>query len=159
MEELFPEEQIVNSLIGPGSRFKGDLEVHGLIRIDGDFVGSVQSSGRILIGRQGRFDGTLSGRVLVVGGIFRGSLYAQSKVVILAGAIVIGNIHAPRMVMEESSIIDGYLLITGQGGHEARQRVSGETQLREKSGGLPAALSSKSRKLFGSRKSADTETL
>lgn len=153
MEELFPEEQIVNSLIGPGSKFKGDLEVHGLVRIDGDFVGSIQSSGRILIGQQGRFDGTLSGRILVVGGVVRGSLYAQSKVVVLAGAVVIGNIHAPRLIVEERAALDGYVLITGHGSTKGQN----PSQAREPSARYQSATQGiKERKLFGTRKAKET---
>jgi cytoskeletal protein CcmA (bactofilin family) len=113
MSDIFPEEQIVNSIIGPGSRFKGDINVHGLVRIDGDFSGSVKTRGKILIGQKGRMDGALAGRIVVIGGIVRGNIYADFKVIVLASAIVIGNINAPRVIVEEFGLIDGHLIISG----------------------------------------------
>ncbi|WP_081941842.1 bactofilin family protein [Spirochaeta lutea] len=113
MSDVIPEEQIVNSIIGPGSKFKGDIVVHGLIRIDGDFSGTIKTKGKILVGQYGRVDGALSGRIVVVGGIVRGNIYAEGKVIILADSVVIGNIHSPRIVVEETGILHGHLVISG----------------------------------------------
>jgi cytoskeletal protein CcmA (bactofilin family) len=68
--ERYPEEQYVNSLIGFGSRFKGDIEIDGLFRIDGDFSGSIKTEGKVLVGTHGRADCTVNARVVVIGGVF-----------------------------------------------------------------------------------------
>lgn len=112
--ERFPEEQYVNSLIGFGSRFKGDIEIDGLFRIDGDFSGSVKTEGKVLIGSRGRADCSINARVVVIGGIFRGTVYAQEKIIVLASAVVIGNLYTPRLIAEEGVLINGSLVITGK---------------------------------------------
>ncbi|AHC14766.1 bactofilin family protein [Salinispira pacifica] len=112
--ERFPEEQYVNSLIGFGSRFKGDIEIDGLFRIDGDFSGSVKTEGKVLIGSRGRADCSINARVVVIGGIFRGTVYAQEKIIVLASAVVIGNLYTPRLIAEEGVLINGSLVVTGK---------------------------------------------
>ena len=44
----------INSLIGVGTQFNGELELNGLLRVDGDFSGSIQTTGKVLIGNTGR---------------------------------------------------------------------------------------------------------
>ena len=108
------EEQFVNSIVGHHSFFKGDVELDGLLRIDGDFAGSVKTNGKVLLGSQGRADCTIDARVVVLGGIFKGTVYASDKVVLLASAVVLGNIYAPRLIAEEGVILEGAIMITGQ---------------------------------------------
>ena len=41
---------VINSIIGFGTVFSGDLDLTGLLKIDGDFSGSVKAEGKVLIG-------------------------------------------------------------------------------------------------------------
>jgi len=107
------EEQFVNSIVGHHSLFKGDIELDGLMRIDGDFIGSVKTSGKVLLGNQGRADCSIDARIVVIGGILKGTIYASDKVVLLASAVVLGNIYTPRLIAEEGVILEGSLMITG----------------------------------------------
>ncbi len=43
------EDNIVNSIIGEGSEFKGEFNINGLLRIDGKFKGTIQTDGKVLI--------------------------------------------------------------------------------------------------------------
>lgn len=135
IEDIYPEEQIINSLVGPGSKFKGDLEVQGLVRVDGDYTGAISSSGKILIGQTGRFEGTLNARIVVIGGIVRGNVYARHRVVLLRGCIVLGNVYAPRLVIEELALFDGYLHVNGhepvRGEQKARLRTPQRLRARD----------------------------
>jgi cytoskeletal protein CcmA (bactofilin family) len=123
--ERYPEEQYVNSLIGFGSRFKGDIEIDGLFRIDGDFSGSIKTEGKVLVGTHGRADCTVNARVVVIGGVFRGTIYAQEKILILSSAVVIGNLYTPRLIAEEGVLLHCSLVITGR-----REKSRGTVQSR-----------------------------
>ena len=54
MDEYTKNQSLINSIIGEGTRFRGDIELRGLLRIDGDFQGNIKADGRVLIGRLGR---------------------------------------------------------------------------------------------------------
>ncbi len=154
MEEFYPEEQVINSLIGPGSKFKGDLEVQGLVRIDGDFSGTIQSTGKVLVGKYGRYFGTVSGRVIVIGGVFRGNMYGTHKVIILSDSIVLGNVYAPRLVIEEGAIVTGYLGITGSHRTIIKKNQSESEPKRTQEISVPST-----RGLFSSKKTAKRTSL
>jgi cytoskeletal protein CcmA (bactofilin family) len=105
------EDAFINSLVGEGTHFKGDLQLNGLFRIDGDFTGTITTKDKVLIGKKGRADCIINAGTVVVGGVFRGSIYSEEKVIVLSSAVVIGNIYAPRLIVEEGVLIDGSFVI------------------------------------------------
>lgn len=121
------EEGYVNSLVGEGSHFRGHIEVSGLFRIDGDFSGSVKTSGRVLVGRNGRADCEIEAGTVVVAGVVRGTMYCSEKLILLSSAIVFGKAFAPRLIAEEGVLLDGEFSIRpeyGQPQAEPAQRRS-----------------------------------
>lgn len=113
MKGFSPENStFINTLVGQGSSFKGDVTVHGFFRVDGDFQGSIQTEGRILVSPSGRIKGSLTGRDIVVGGVVKGDLYATERITLLASALVVGNLYAPRIQMEQGVLVEGYCCST-----------------------------------------------
>ncbi|WP_455381672.1 bactofilin family protein [Salinispira pacifica] len=108
-----PEETLINSIVGEGTHFRGNLELNGLLRIDGDYSGTIQTAGKVIIGKNGRADCTINAATVVVGGVSRGAIYATEKVIILASAVVIGIVQAPRLIAEEGVLLDGEYRIYG----------------------------------------------
>lgn len=102
----------INSIVGEGTNFHGDLALSGLLRIDGDFTGSITTDGKVLIGKNGRAECTIKAGTVVVGGVVRGNIVSAEKVTILSTGMVIGNITAPRLVVEEGVILNGTCAIS-----------------------------------------------
>lgn len=104
---FFEDGAFVNSIVGEGTFFKGQIDIEGLLRIDGDFSGSIKTGGRVLIGRQGRVESTIEAGTVVVGGVCKGNITATEKVVILSHGMMLGNVKAPRLVVEEGVVLNG----------------------------------------------------
>jgi len=104
---LVPDGSYINSIIGEGTRFNGEFDLNGLLRVDGDFCGTVRTKGKVLIGKNGRAECTIYAGTVVVGGIVRGNIFADEKVVILSTGIVLGNVTSPRFIVEEGVIFNG----------------------------------------------------
>jgi len=99
---------VVNSIIGEGARFRGDFELSGLLRIDGDFEGSIESAGKVLVGCHGTaIVPSINARIVIVGGKVIGNIRAQEMVTILSTGTVEGDIEAPRLLAEEGVTING----------------------------------------------------
>lgn len=103
----FTENAFVNSLVGQGTRFSGELDLNGLLRIDGDFIGKIRTTGKVLVGESGRAECSIQSGIVVVGGVVKGDIYASEKTIILSSGIVIGNIFTPRLIVEEGVILEG----------------------------------------------------
>ncbi len=107
------DSTLLNSIIGEGTRFRGELEVNGLLRIDGDFSGTIRTPGKILVGLNGRARCNIYAETVVVGGVVLGNIYCTDRVIILSTGMLLGNIHAPRLVVEEGVLLNGTCLVTG----------------------------------------------
>jgi cytoskeletal protein CcmA (bactofilin family) len=104
-------EQFVNSIIGHGSLFRGDIEIDGLVRIDGDYIGNVKKAQRVLVGNQGRADATINADIVVIGGAFHGTIYAHERAVILSTALVVGMVNSPMILVEPGALLSCALCI------------------------------------------------
>jgi len=106
-EQLVEQGSLINSLVGDGTSFKGDLVLNGLLRIDGDFSGTIRTPGKVLIGKKGRVESTIIAGSVVIGGVVKGNIVATEKVVILSSGLFIGNVTAPRLIIEDGVIMHG----------------------------------------------------
>lgn len=127
------ETSLVNSIVGTGTFFRGNIHVSGLLRIDGDFAGGIKTNGRVIIGRAGRADCTIDAATVVIGGAFRGTIYASEKVIALESALIVGNIYSPRIIAEAGVVLDGAMHIRGfeepdPRNAEGSTRVTSETR-------------------------------
>ncbi len=113
-EAQLPDSAYINSIIGEGTRFNGELDLNGLLRIDGDFCGTVRTKGKVLVGKNGRAECTVYAGTVVVGGIVKGNIFAEEKVVILSTGVVLGNVASPRFIVEEGVVLNGNCRITAQ---------------------------------------------
>lgn len=107
------EDLIVNSIIGEGTKFRGDFDLNGLLRIDGNFEGTIQSEGKVLVGRHGTaVSDRIEGKTVIIGGTVTGNITATESITILATGSVDGDITTPRLVAEEGVRINGQIRIT-----------------------------------------------
>ncbi len=101
------EDTLVNSIIGEGAEFKGEFKISGLLRIDGKFTGTIETDGKVLIGKGGEAVTDIEARTVVVGGTVRGNIYAKEKVVLLSSGNVKGSIITPSLLIEDGVTLDG----------------------------------------------------
>ncbi len=101
----------INSIVGEGTKFVGDLELNGLLRIDGDFIGTIKTNGKVLIGKNGRAECTIAANTVVIGGVVKGDIVSKEKVVILSTGMLIGNVSTPRLISEDGVILNGFCMI------------------------------------------------
>jgi cytoskeletal protein CcmA (bactofilin family) len=105
------EDNIVNSIIGAGSEFKGEFKINGLLRIDGKFQGTIDTHGKVLVGQSGDAVTDIKARLVVVGGRVSGNIYATERVILLSTGDVKGNIITPSLIMEEGVKFEGNCVI------------------------------------------------
>jgi len=110
-DQIIESDSFINSIVGEGTTFQGELQLNGLLRVDGDFSGTIRTTGKVLIGKSGRAECTIRANTVVIGGIVRGNVYATEKVIVLSTGMMIGNIHSPRLIAEEGVILNGNCMI------------------------------------------------
>jgi cytoskeletal protein CcmA (bactofilin family) len=101
----------INTIIGPGSDFNGNIETGGFTRIDGSIRGNVKAKGRIVIGERARVKGDFTGTNITVGGVVYGNIISNGRLVILSTAVVIGDIITRRIQADDGSFINGRVTV------------------------------------------------
>ena len=103
-----------NSLIGEGAEFKGKFKVAGSFRIDGYFDGELTVDDHLFISPIGKLKtDTVYAKTIAIAGIFMGNVDASEEVQLLSSGRVLGNIKAPKLVMEPGVVVQGSIDITG----------------------------------------------
>lgn len=104
----------INSIVGEGSFFNGNISLDGLVRIDGDFKGNIHKADKVLIGKKGRAACSINAGTVVVGGVIKGDIVAADKVVVLSTGMVLGNVKTSRILVEEGVILNGTCTVVSE---------------------------------------------
>lgn len=97
----------VNTIIGEGTVFVGDLTAKDTTRVDGEIKGNIKSEGAVVIGTGGRIEGNIYAETVKVGGNVKGDIHADNKVEASATARIFGNISARVLVVDENAVFQG----------------------------------------------------
>jgi cytoskeletal protein CcmA (bactofilin family) len=108
------KDSLVNSIVGAGSAIDGDIDVDGLLRVDGDLRGTVRVTGKIVVGAAGRVEAPIRASSAIIGGTVKGDVYVTDRLRLLSGGVVIGNVFAPRFEAEEGTVVHGDVAVTGR---------------------------------------------
>jgi cytoskeletal protein CcmA (bactofilin family) len=98
----------LNNWIGEKSRFKGEFELEGDLRIDGTFQGLLKTNGKLLIGKRGKCMGNIVANEVIVGGFVDGSVIAREKLTILESGRIKGNIASAALKIEKGTKFSGF---------------------------------------------------
>jgi len=102
------------SLVAHGTTFVGELQSDNVVKIEGRFEGSVRANRQVLVTHGGVVQGDISAPEAVIGGEVHGDIVATERVQLLVGARVLGNVTAPRLIVQEGGLLNGQLRMAGR---------------------------------------------
>lgn len=137
-QKNFNENKVV-TIIGPGTKVKGELSSQGTIRVEGVVEGQIQSSDTIVIQENGKVKADLLAGQVVISGEVHGNVYAQERLEITEQAKVFGDITCPRISIAEGVVFEGKCTMKaptpkqmgqdgGSGGGGGGQKPQGQAQ-------------------------------
>jgi cytoskeletal protein CcmA (bactofilin family) len=104
--------------IGPSLIIKGEISAREPLSISGRVDGSIEVEGHIVTVEPGAHVGAdISASGIVVAGAVKGSLSADARIHLRAGAEVEGDITAPRIAVEDGAFVRGKVQVAGQKNH------------------------------------------
>ena len=121
--------------IGPGIRIEGKITGDADLRIEGRFEGSVELRlHAVTVGPEGNVHTTIVSRSVTVEGTVRGDITAEDRIVLLASADVVGDLRAPRVLLEDGARFRGGVDF-GDAPPVARSRSPARQSTEESTGG------------------------
>jgi len=100
------DNEQLESFIGSGTEFQGELNGKGIIRVDGQFDGKM-NVGSLILSETGVIKGEISAKNIIIGGKVEGNLRGQEIVEIKATGKVLGDIFAKRISITEGAKVNG----------------------------------------------------
>jgi len=100
-----------STVIARGNRVEGSISGAADIQVDGELKGTIDGSGVVRVAPEGRVEGTLAGRVVMVAGTVRGDISAAETAELESSAKVFGNITAPRIRIADGASFDGQVFM------------------------------------------------
>lgn len=106
--ERLPEQRGSSfNLIANGTEITGDINTSGDLRIDGQVIGNVTCTAKLVIGETGTIKGNVNCLSGEVSGTVRGQIIAKEVLQLNHSASILGDIEAIRFVVEDGASING----------------------------------------------------
>ncbi|MBI4597506.1 MAG: polymer-forming cytoskeletal protein [Candidatus Omnitrophica bacterium] len=84
------------------------------LQINGQFEGTLQTKGNLLVGPKARVNATITGDTITIGGTLEGTVSATARIELQASARVTGKISTPRLTVHEGAILHGSVEMVAQ---------------------------------------------
>lgn len=101
-------ENTINRIV-EGTRFNGDIACDSNIRIDGLFVGDMETRGRVVIGPHGSVEGAVRCQNCEVEGRLKGRIAVEELISLKASSTVEGEVHYGKLSIEPGAKLIGTL--------------------------------------------------
>ncbi len=102
------KEGRLSGFIGSGTVLTGETTFQAMLRIDGHLTGSVSSeNGTLIVGSTGRVDANILVAAAMINGTVNGDIIVFERLELGRTARIVGNIQAPRLMMEDGAILEG----------------------------------------------------
>ena len=119
----------INTMIGGGSAFYGDLRVSGGMMIDGDVDGNIEISGNIIVAERARVRGNITAKSAIISGIVIGDIRAPESIKLRSSSTVIGDVSTRKLHVADKVILHGHCIsIADQERYEKEDTVQSQSK-------------------------------
>ncbi|MFD2542871.1 polymer-forming cytoskeletal protein [Lacinutrix gracilariae] len=107
------ENSSSQNIIAKGTKIVGDLISEGDLRIDGIVEGNIQTPGKVVVGKSGVINGTLSGSDAYFQGKFSGSLNLSGTLTLKSSAHIEGEVVLGKLEVEPGATFNVTCVMKG----------------------------------------------
>ena len=99
------------TVIGPGMAVKGEIKGEGAVLMLGSFEGDVVLDGALHVGPEAHVEANISATTVVIAGVVRGNLSANTRVEILASGSLTGSVRSGSFTAADGAVVKGELWV------------------------------------------------
>src|SRR5437762_7716362 len=100
-----------STVVGAGMTMKGEIKGAGSIVMLGAFEGDILLDGTLHVGPEAHVDANISAAAIVIAGVVRGNLAANTRVEILASGSLTGSVRSGSFTAADGAVVKGELWI------------------------------------------------
>lgn len=123
----------INKIVG-GTIIKGDIEAKEDFRINGTLIGTIRSSGKVVLGPSGSIEGEMICQNAVVEGKVKGKVKVKELLSLAETAKIEGDIQTGSLSIQPGAVFSGSCVMGGNSfvQNGSPQKVVNETQPAQK---------------------------
>lgn len=127
----------LDTIIGNGAGFSGNLKVEGALRVDGRVDGEINVQGDIIIGKTAFIQAAIKGRNAIVAGEVHGDISLEGKLELDKTGKLFGDIEVAKLVIHEGALFQGNsrMLENGESKGKIERKVKMPEQEKDKKAG------------------------
>jgi cytoskeletal protein CcmA (bactofilin family) len=103
----FTPVQPAGGILSRGVSITGSVKFTKELLVDGEVEGTIDSSGALTIGEHAQIRGEIRTKTVTVKGNVEGNILATERCELQAGCMLLGDIEAPRLVVDEAATFRG----------------------------------------------------
>lgn len=111
--------QPAKNVISKDVEIKGTVVFRDELTSDGKIDGDILSSGTLFIGKNGSVQGDIQAAVVSILGIVNGNITVEQRCELRGNAQLLGDLDAPRMIIEEGATFVGRAKVQPSESHKA----------------------------------------
>jgi cytoskeletal protein CcmA (bactofilin family) len=97
----------LNTILGKGTVFEGNIRVEHSLRVDGVVKGDVNTTDTLVIGKDGQVIGNIKVKSLILGGKLKGNARVSDIIVLESKSEFNGEMITTKLIIDEGAIFDG----------------------------------------------------
>ena len=98
------------TVLGSNAVFKGELNFENTLCIDGEFEGKLTTRDKLIVAEEGAVLAEIEAGTVICKGKIRGNIIASQKVEIHSTGKILGDVHAPALMIELGAVILGRVI-------------------------------------------------
>ena len=115
------------------SSFKGEFKSECDFRVDGNFEGSIETNGKVVIGKNGRIEGTVVCSSADIEGFINGTIHVKDLLSIRSTGEVKGDVVMSKLVVESGAIFNAKSSMKDENAEDSSiKNISNFNETREK---------------------------
>jgi cytoskeletal protein CcmA (bactofilin family) len=102
------KEQQIAAFFDQGTNLTGELQFSGVVRIDGNFHGSIDGGETLIVGNNAVIHADIRVREIEIHGQVSGNINAGGRAEIHSSGSFRGDIHTPLLIIHPGGVLDGH---------------------------------------------------
>lgn len=95
------DPKMIDTVIGKGTIFEGNIKSEASIRVEGQITGSVEGTGIVIIGEEGVVKSNISAHEVLISGTVYGNVKATGTLTVASTGQLHGDTNAHSLVIDE----------------------------------------------------------
>lgn len=118
MSKNFETENKLPNIIGAGTKFVGDIETNGDLRVDGIIEGTIKSQGKLVLGPGGNIKGQIKCVSAEIAGSFEGKMEVSELLSLKASSYFKGDMSVNKLSIEPGAKFIGTCTMADRNGQQ-----------------------------------------